>query len=136
MFGLPVAAASTALVVHGAGVAVKAAKNISDRMTNTEGSGSSGAGTRRQNRIPDTNAPNTTATNRSGTTVKKHGPDGVVQKEFNKGHQGNNVPKKERGDHIHDHKPKPNRHPNDPQPTERQPGRTPKKGELKKDFDL
>lgn len=46
------------------------------------------------------------------------------------------VPKNERTDHIHDHKPKPNRHPNDPKATERQVGREPKRNELKKDFGI
>lgn len=59
-----------------------------------------------------------------------------VQKEFNKGHQGAKTPKNERLDYVHDYKPKPNKHPNDPNSTERQPGRAPKRNELKKDFGL
>jgi RHS repeat-associated protein len=86
--------------------------------------------------VPDTGTPNAVARNKPGTTYKKYGPDGVVQKEFNKGHNGMGTPKKEKVDHVHDHKPKPNRHPNDPQPTDRQRGRTPKKNELKRDFGI
>jgi hypothetical protein len=33
-----------------------------------------------------------------------------VQKEFNKGHQRAKTPKNERLDHVHDYKPKPNKH--------------------------
>jgi hypothetical protein len=96
----------------------------------------SDAGTRRQNRIPDSGTPNSTATNTPGTTTKKYGPNGNTQKEFNEGHKGNNVPKNERSDHVHDYKPKQNPHPKDPNPTVRQPGRPPKRNELKKDFGL
>ena len=88
-------------------------------------------GTRSKNRLPDKGEPNSTQTNKPGTTTKKYGPDGNVQKEFNKGHPGNNVPKKEKSNHIHDYKPNPQN------PTgrgDRQPGRPPKKNELKKDF--
>ncbi len=88
-------------------------------------------GTRSKNRLPDKGEPNSTQTNKPGTTTKKYGPGGNVQKEFNKGHPGNNVPKKEKLDHIHDYKPNPQN------PTgrgDRQLGRPPKKNELKKDF--
>jgi hypothetical protein len=90
-------------------------------------------GSRRSNKIPDNGEPNSTGTNNSKTTVKKYGTDGNVQKEYNKGHQGQNVPKNERTDHIHDYKPVPQN------PTgrgQRMPGRPPKKDELKKDFGL
>jgi hypothetical protein len=86
--------------------------------------------------VPDIGPPNTVARNKPGTNYKKYGPAGIVQKEFNKGHKGMGTPKKETVDHIHDHKPKPNRHPNDPRPTDRQGGRAPKKNELKKDFGI
>lgn len=77
-------------------------------------------GTRRKNRLPDQGEPNTTAWNEPGTTAKKYGPDGKTQKEFNRGHQGDNTPEVEKSDHIHDYKQNPN-HPNKI-PT-RQPGR-------------
>lgn len=41
-------------------------------------------------------------------SVKKYGPDGNVQKEFNKGHNHPNTPKNEQEDHVHDYKPNPN----------------------------
>ena len=87
-------------------------------------------GTRRKNRLPDRGEPNTVQSNEPGTTMKKYGPNGNVQKEFNKGH-GTNAPKNEQNDHIHDYKPNPYN------PTgrgERQPGRPLKKHELEKDF--
>lgn len=87
-------------------------------------------GKRRQNWLPDQSNPNTTATNEPGTTTKVYGPDGNVQKEYNKGH-GPNAPKNEQKDHVHDHKP--NTNPKDPKPTDRQPGRRPKPNELEKD---
>jgi hypothetical protein len=67
----------------------------------------------------------------AGTTTKECRPDGNVQKELNKGHHGNRLPKKERTDHVHDYKPNPN-NPNGR--GDRQPGRTPKRNEAKKDF--
>ncbi|WP_053327412.1 DUF6443 domain-containing protein [Chryseobacterium gallinarum] len=89
-------------------------------------------GKRRKNRLPDKGEPNTTETNDPGTTSKKYGPDGNVQKEYNKGH-GPKYPKNEQDDHIHDYKPNPRN------PTgrgDRQPGRPPKKGELLRDFGI
>ncbi|PLK44197.1 RHS repeat-associated core domain-containing protein [Emticicia sp. TH156] len=137
---LPVGAAAIATAGNGVNTISKALGNLNSEGAKNSGGNqntqSSNVGKRRENRIPDTGKPNSTATNPSGTTTKKYGPDGNVQKEFNKGHQGNKTPKNERNDHVHDHKPKPNRHPNDPQPTDRQPGRPPKKGELKRDFGL
>jgi len=97
---------------------------------NSNNNNNSGAGTRRKNRIGDKGQPNSTETNNSGTTTKKYGPDGNVQKEYNDGH-GSNAPKNEQGPHVHDYKPNPHN------PTgrgERQPGRVPKRNELKKDF--
>lgn len=90
-------------------------------------------GKRRKNRIPDKGEPNTTQTNKAGTTTKKYGPNGNVQKEFNKGHPGKNVPKKESSDHVHDYKPDPQ---NPSGRGKRMPGRAPKRNELKKDFEL
>ncbi|MEO6284513.1 MAG: DUF6443 domain-containing protein [Dyadobacter sp.] len=133
---VPVAAMSTGAIIHGSATGARAAENLNNDKGRVEVSSNSNVGARRQNRIPDEGKPNTTASNTSGTTTKKYGPDGNVQKEFNKGHQGNKVPKNERADHVHDYKPKPNRHPNDPNPTERQPGRSPKRNELKKDFGI
>jgi hypothetical protein len=65
--------------------------------------------------------PGTIGVNKSGTTKKKYGPDGWVEKEWNKGH-GPKYPPEEQDDHIHDHIPNPY-HP-DGRP-KRQPGRTP-----------
>ncbi|MCR6653107.1 MAG: RHS repeat-associated core domain-containing protein [Cellvibrionaceae bacterium] len=63
-------------------------------------------GTRRKNRILNKGEPNSVTENPSGTTRKRYGPDGNVEKEWNKGH-GPNAPKNEQGDHIHDYKPNP-----------------------------
>jgi RHS repeat-associated protein len=91
-------------------------------------------GTRRKNWLPDKGQPNSTQTNSAGTTTKKYGPDGNIQKEFNRGHPGGNkVPKNERSDHVHDYKPNPH---NPSGRGDRQPGRRPKKNELKKDFGI
>jgi RHS repeat-associated protein len=87
------------------------------------------AGTRTKNRLPDTGDPNSMKTNEPGTTTKKYGTDGNVQKEYNKGHQGGNTPKNEKVDHVHDYKP--SSHPNGK--PERQSGRPPKKNEMSKD---
>ena len=68
--------------------------------------------------------------NKPGTTIKKYGPDGNVQKEYNQGH-GPNALANEQNDHVHDYIPNPNN------PTglgNRQDGREPKKGELIWDF--
>ncbi len=81
-------------------------------------------GKRRKNRISDKGEPNTTKWNDSGTTAKKYGKDGWVEKEFNKGHQGDKVPDVEKNDHIHDWKHNPH-HP-EGKPT-RQEGRIPTK---------
>ncbi len=98
-----------------------------------KGQGSGDTGTRRKNRLPDVAEPNSTQTNAPGTTAKKYGPDGKVQKEYNKGHQGDGVPKNEKKDHVHDYKPD-SRNPSGH--GKRQPGRPLKKNELKKDFGL
>lgn len=105
--------------------------NRSDNSSSSNTSSGSG-GRRSKNRIPDKGEPNTTATNNSGTTTKKYGSDGNIQKEFNKGH-GNNAPINEQSNHIHDYKPNPQN------PTgrgERMNGRPPKKGELIRDFGI
>ncbi|HMR43994.1 MAG TPA: hypothetical protein PKC40_09180, partial [Saprospiraceae bacterium] len=88
-----------------------------------------GAGKRMKNRLPDNGEPNSMRTNKSGTTTKKYGPDGKVQKEYNKGH-GKNAPKQEQTDHVHDYKPNPN---NPTGKGDRMPGRTPKPNEKLKD---
>jgi RHS repeat-associated protein len=90
--------------------------------SNAKGNSSVEPGSRQKNRIPDNGEPDTVGWNKPGTTGKKYGKDGMVEKELNKGHQGTNVPEVERDDHIHDHKPNPH-HPNG-QPT-REPGRAP-----------
>jgi RHS repeat-associated protein len=63
-------------------------------------------GKRRKNRIPDIGEPGTIQSNKPGTTKKKYGEDGWVEKEFNKGH-GPKAPETEQNDHIHDHEPNP-----------------------------
>jgi RHS repeat-associated protein len=99
---------------------------------NTGNSQVESTGKRRQNRLDDTGQPNSTETNAPGTTTKKYGPDGNVQKEYNVGHTPpNKYPKNERKDHVHDYKPNPN---NPSGRGDRQPGRPPKKNEIKKDF--
>jgi hypothetical protein len=113
---------------------VQPAANTSQKQASPN-SASQANGARRENRIPDTGVPNSTATNPSGTTVKKYGPDGVVQKEYNQGHQQTKS-EAEKTDYVHDHIPKPNSHPKEPQKTDRQPGRAPKKNELLKDFGI
>lgn len=78
-------------------------------------------GRRRKNRLPDRGEPNTEQENEPGTTKKRYGSDGWVEKEWNRGH-GESAPEEERDDHVHDHVPNPY-HP-DGKPT-RQPGRKP-----------
>lgn len=103
--------------------------SASDDPRSASDTGGAVKGTRQQNRIPDRGEPGTVRTNPSGTTSKKYGPDGWVQKEFNKGHTGNpsKTPKVEQKDHIHDYKPNPH-HP-DGRPT-RMPGREPRNQDL------
>ena len=92
-----------------------------------------GAGKRRKNRVPDKGEPNSTATNSPGTTTKKYGPDGNVQKEYSTGHGDKpGVPKNEVDDHVHNYKPNPH---NPSGREDRQPGWPPKKGEAQRDFD-
>lgn len=98
---------------------------------NTQSPQPASPGVRRQNRLPDKGAPNSTQTNKPGTTTKKYGPDGNTVKEYNKGH-GPSAPPNERDDHVHDYKPTP--HPNNPSARTRLPGRPPKRNEAKKDF--
>ncbi|AWF81932.1 hypothetical protein BTJ40_14465 [Microbulbifer sp. A4B17] len=88
--------------------------------------GNKGKGKRFKNRIPDRGEPGTVAENPAGTTRKKYGPDGNVQKEWNKGH-GPKAPQNEQSDHIHDYKP------NLYNPSgrgDRQPGREPRNKDL------
>ena len=127
--GVPAIAVGAGTAGLGLLVSNNAAKNLQNSQVKANQNGESGE--RRKNRIPDKGEPNSTTTNPSGTTTKKYGPDGNVQKEFNKGHQGEKVPKNERKNHIHDYKPNPN---NPSGRGDRQPGRPPKKNELKKDF--
>ena len=84
-----------------------------------------------KNRLPDVGTPNTTVTNKPGTTTKVYGPNGQVQKEHNKGHPETHTPPNEKTDHVHDHKPNPN--PGNLTKTKRMPGRAPKPNELQKD---
>jgi len=88
-------------------------------------------GASNKNRLPDVGTPNTMDTNKPGTTTKVYGPNGQVQKEYNKGHPETHTPPNERGDHVHDHKPTPN--PGNPSKTKRMPGRAPKPNEKAKD---
>jgi RHS repeat-associated protein len=134
---VPVAAGAAAVAVIASETAVAGTMLMFNSAVNTSqgynyGEKSSETeGTRTKNRLPDKGEPNSTRTNSPGTTTKKYGPDGNVQKEFNKGHPGKNTPKNEQKDHIHDYKPNPNN------PTgrgDRQPGRPVKKNELDKDF--
>src|SRR5206468_7626035 len=94
----------------------------------SEGNGGDpkGPGKRRKNRIPDRGEPNTVCPNPPGTTKKKYGPDGWVQKEWNKGH-GPDAPREEQDDHIHDYTPNP--YYPEGRPT-RGEGRPPRPGEL------
>jgi RHS repeat-associated protein len=117
-----------ALVAEGAILSTSGAASLASQKgrLNVEGD-------RRKNRLPDKGVPNSVAKNKPGTTAKKYNKDGNVEKEFNKGHQGKKVPKNEQSDHIHDYKPNPR---NPSGRGDRQPGRPPKKNELKKDFDL
>ena len=134
---VPIGIGSTALATHGVFTMGNSANNMMNQngRVNAGSNSSSGsnAGKRRENRIPDQGPPNSTQANKPGTTIKKYGPNGNVQKEFNKGHTGKGTPKKERKDHIHDYKP--NRQNPSGRGT-RMPGRKPKKNELKKDFGI
>jgi hypothetical protein len=126
-------ATPAALVVgaHGLSSVAMGATNLAKGTTNSGGDNNSSNGSRTKNRLPDKGEPNSTQTNKPGTTTKKYGPDGNVQKEFNRGHQGSKVPKNERTDHVHDYKPNSN---NPSGRGDRQSGRPPKRNELKKDF--
>jgi len=88
-------------------------------------------GASNKNRLPDVGTPNTMDTNKPGTTTKVYGPNGQVQKEYNKGHPEVHTPSNERSDHVHDHRPNPN--PGNPTKTKRMPGRAPKPNEMQKD---
>lgn len=121
------AAAATVVKTEGqAATKINKADDVAEKVDDA-----ADAGTRTKNRLPDTGEPNTVQTNAPGTTSKKYGPDGKVQKEFNKGHQGNKTPPNERADHVHDYKPNPR---NPSGRGDRQPGRPPKKGEIHRDF--
>gem|GEM_PF-2942836 len=63
-------------------------------------------GKRRKNRLPDRGEPGSEQENEPGTSKKRYGPDGWVEKEWNRGH-GPNAPEAERDDHVHDHVPNP-----------------------------
>ena len=98
----------------------KSLKNVAHTEITTGKSGNSQVGKRRKNWLPEKGAPDSIKKNFSENTIRKYGPDGYPQKDFNKGHSGKKVPKNERKDHIHDYKPNPF-HPN--QEPIRQPGR-------------
>ena len=117
---------AAAVIAAGAFVAKKTADGLTAIIQYAKGkethdTPSSGEGGRRKNRLPDKGEPGTVAENEPGTTKKKYGEDGWVEKEWNKGH-GPNAPQNEQDDHVHDHDPNPY-HP-DGKPT-RQPGRAP-----------
>ena len=123
--GAPAVALGSVVAVQGVAVAAVGVVNVigalnAVQMANQSGGGGGtpstseaqttvAKGTRQQNRIPDRGEPGTVATNPSGTTAKQYGPDGWVQKEFNKGHTGNlqKTPRVEQSDHMHDYKPNP-----------------------------
>ncbi len=85
--GAGVATAGVAATLHGSNSGMNGLKNLrGDNKGKVNTSGNSNNGYRRKNRISDKGLPNSTATNSSGTTTKKYGPNGNVQKEFNKGH--------------------------------------------------
>jgi hypothetical protein len=125
--GLTVAAARAADKAHdlanvadAAGDAAKVGKEAAEKAAGKTGT----AKPRRRNELPDTGEPNTVVRNAPGTQVRRYGPDGKPQKDWNKGHDpsGGRTPKKEQEDHIHDWKPNP-RNPKGT-PT-KQPGRSP-----------
>lgn len=120
--GAAVATGGVVVATHGGNTA----RNGLNNLLKSEGSSS----TRTKNRLPDKGEPGTMKTNEPGTTTKKYGKDGWVQKEYNKGHQGNKTPEVEQGDHVHDYKP--NTYHPEGKPT-RQPGRAPKNNEYLKD---
>ncbi|MTI23741.1 hypothetical protein, partial [Fulvivirga kasyanovii] len=80
---------------HGANTMYNGFNNMLNADGNNSGAANENANTgkRRKNRIPDQGKPNTVAENPSGTTMKKYGDDGWVQKEFNKGHAKDSNPK-------------------------------------------
>lgn len=80
---------------------------------------------RGKNRLPPEGEPNSTQTNKLGTTQIKSGPDGRPIQEWNKGHPGYKPPEDE--DHVHDHVPNPNNPSGRP---DRQPVRKPGPGDL------
>ncbi len=85
-----------------------------------------------RNKIPDKGNPGTVETNRPGTTKKKYGSDGWVEKEWNKGHPDHPKGSLEHDDHIHDHIPDPKNPKGKPK---RQSGRKPADQD-KKDFGI
>lgn len=68
-----------------------------------------GKGKRHKNRtLPLQGKPNSVEFNKPGTSGRKFGPDGWVQKEINQGHAANKAPNElEKGLHIHDWIPNP-----------------------------
>lgn len=133
LISVPVAVKGVATAAHGGGIVVTAVKSLSKQegRVSQASSTQSERGTRTKNHLPDTGEPNSVQSNTPGTTKKKYGSDGNVQKEYNQGHIGQKVPKNEKKDHIHDYKPNPN---NPTGKGDRQPGRPLKKNELIKDF--
>ncbi|WP_375745993.1 FG-GAP-like repeat-containing protein [Corallococcus interemptor] len=117
-------ASATRAEAAGAAAETAAASEASSASSAESAAAAVSKGVRRDNRIPDQGEPGTVVSNPPGTTVKKYGPDGWVEKEFNKGHTGNpaKTPPAERVDHVHDYEPNPH-HP-DGRPN-RMPGRAP-----------
>ncbi len=103
---IPIVGKPAKKAADGVGATRKAIKGSGDEAGEGASKGAPRTGKRRKNRISDQGQPETIQRNRPGTTVKKFGKDGWVEKEFNKGH-GKDAPEVEQGDHIHDHTPNP-----------------------------
>lgn len=128
-------AAGVTATVHGTAVSTSAVSSFSSnkgRVNESNENSKQTVGKRRDNRLLDDGEPNTVSKNKSGTTMKKYGPDGKTQKEWNKGHPQDKNPNG-RVDHIHDYKP------NNYNPKgygDRQPARKKYNNNDKRDFNL
>ena len=78
-----------------------------NKVANWFSSKENSSGKRTQNQLPDKGEPGTVKWNKPGTSAKKYGDKGWVEKEYNKGHEGGKTPDEEKVDHVHDHEPNP-----------------------------
>lgn len=126
---LPIVGAGVVVGTIGLNTTINSAKNLVNHNGRVNASSnSSGNGVRSKNKLDDHGGPpNSSLSNKPGTTIKKYNKDGEVVKEWNKGHPDHPKSSKNYKDHVHDYmKPGDKR--------TRQPARTPKRNEKLKDF--